>query len=315
MKAVIMESLAVSEDKLNSLKKPFEEEGIEFKEYTKAADPEVLKQEAADADIMILANMPMPSDVIRACEKLKFIDIAFTGVDHVGMDAAKERGIAVSNASGYADEAVAELVIGMIISHYRNLRTSEDRCRQGKTKEGLGAREIRGKTVGIIGLGKIGRRTAKILDAFSAKVLAHNSRPLKDKPEYVEETAPDDLLQRSDIVILHCPLNDETKGMINAEKLSLMKSDALLVNAARGPVVVSRDLADALRRGTIAGACLDVFDKEPPLDPEDPLLKAPNTIVTPHTAFMTEESMELRADIVFENLRAWLDGRQINKIL
>lgn len=315
MKAVIMESLAVSREELSRLKKPFEAEGVEFTEFEKTSDPELLKKEAADADIMILANMPMPDEVIRSCEKLKFIDVAFTGTDHVGLAAAKERNIAVSNASGYADEAVAELVIGMIISAYREMRAAEDRCRNGQTKQGLSGREIKGKTAGIIGLGRIGRRTAEILHVFGAEVLAHNSRAIRNKPEYVEETGLDDLLKRSDIVILHCPLNDETKGLINAGRLAMMKPSALLVNAARGPVAVTEDLAEALRSGVIAGACVDVFDKEPPLDADEPLLHAPNTIVTPHTAFMTDESMLLRAEIVFDNLRAWLDGKQINTVL
>ena len=123
------------------------------------------------------------------------------------------------------------------------------------------------------------------------------------------------MLCRSDIVVLHCPLNDSTRGMINAEKLAMMKPTALLVNVARGPVVVEKDLAAALENGVIAGAAIDVFDKEPPLDTASPILHAPNCLVTPHVAFATQQSMSLRAEIVFDNLAKWMEGHQINTIL
>ena len=125
----------------------------------------------------------------------------------------------------------------------------------------------------------------------------------------------DELLRRSDIVALHCPLNDSTRGMINSDKLALMKPSALLINVARGPVVVAKDLADALNTGVIAGAGIDVFDKEPPLDESEPLLHAKNCLLTPHVAFATKESMTLRAQIVFDNLQAWMDGNQKNVVL
>ena len=125
----------------------------------------------------------------------------------------------------------------------------------------------------------------------------------------------EELLAASDIVVLHCPLNDSTRGMINAEKLSMMKPSAMLINVARGPVVVEKDLAEALEKGVIACAGIDVFDKEPPLDPASPLLAAPHTLVTPHVAFATKESMSLRAKIVFENLENWMEGRQSNIVL
>ena len=134
-------------------------------------------------------------------------------------------------------------------------------------------------------------------------------------PAYVEQVTQEELLASADIVVLHCPLNDSTRGMINAEKLSMMKPSAMLINVARGPVVVEKDLAEALSKGVIACAGIDVFDKEPPLDIESPLLKAPHTLVTPHVAFATKESMSLRAKIVFENLENWMEGRQSNIVL
>ena len=314
-KIVIMESLGISAEELAARKAPFEAQGHVFVDYPKTTDPAKLIEEAKDADAMILANMPMPADVLRKCDKLKFIDVAFTGVDHVGLDAAKEKNIAVSNASGYSNEAVSELVIGTTLSLARNLRSVEDRCREGKDKTGLVGWEIKGKTVGIIGLGKIGTRTAELFHAFGANVLAQSRTHHDGVAEYIEQVSQEELLRRSDIVVLHCPLNDSTRGMINAEKLAMMKPTALLVNVARGPVVVEKDLAAALENGVIAGATIDVFDKEPPLDTASPILHAPNCIVTPHVAFATQQSMSLRAEIVFDNLAKWMEGHQINVIL
>ena len=314
-KIVIMESLGISAEELAARKAPFEAQGHVFVDYPKTTDPAKLIEEAKDADAMILANMPMPTDVLRKCDKLKFIDVAFTGVDHVGLDAAKEKNIAVSNASGYSNEAVSELVIGTTLSLARNLRSVEDRCREGKDKTGLVGWEIKGKTVGIIGLGKIGTRTAELFHAFGATVLAQSRTHHDGIAEYIEQVTQEELLRRSDIVVLHCPLNDSTRGMINAEKLAMMKPTALLVNVARGPVVVEKDLAAALENGVIAGAAIDVFDKEPPLDTASPILHAPNCLVTPHVAFATQQSMSLRAEIVFDNLAKWMEGHQINTIL
>lgn len=314
MKVVMMESLGISKEELKQRKAPFEEEGIVFEEYERSTDKEVLIREAKDADVMILANMPMPDEVISQCERLKFIDVAFTGVDHVGLNAAREKGIAVSNASGYSNEAVAELTLGTVLSLYRNLRSVEDRCREGGTKAGLVGNEIKGKTVGIIGLGKIGMRSAELFHAFGARIQAVNRTRHADAPDYVNQVSLEELLGSSDIVVLHCPLNDSTRGLINREKLFIMKKSAILVNMARGPVVVSQDLTDALKEGVIRGAAIDVFDQEPPLSKGEPLLTAPNALLTPHVAFATQESMTLRAEIVFDNLRAWMDGKQKNII-
>ncbi len=315
MKVAIMEGLGISAQELAQRKKPFEGKGVVFEEFARTTDTAKLIEQARDAEVMILANMPMPAEVIRDCPKLKFIDVAFTGVDHVGLDAARERNIAVSNASGYSNEAVAELVLGMVLSMARNLRQVEDRCRVGGTKNGLVGWELKGKTVGIIGLGKIGSRTAQLFHAFGCQVLAQSRTRHDDVPDYIQQVSQEELLRQSDIVVLHCPLNDSTRGLINGEKLAMMKPTALLVNVARGPVVDEAALAAALENGTIAGACLDVFDKEPPLDQETAILRTPHTLVTPHVAFATRESMSLRAEIVFENLADWMEGHQSNIVL
>ena len=314
MKVAILESLGISEEELLSLEKPFEGKGVEFVHYDRSLDEKVLLSELDGADVAVIANMPFPSSVIRKSSSLKFIDVAFTGTDHVGLDAARERGIAVSNASGYSNEAVSELVLGMVLSFMRNISKVEGRCRNGKDKTGLVGSEVKGKTVGIVGLGKIGKRTAEIFNVLGAKVLASSRSRHSDAPSYVREVELDELLASSDIVVLHCPLTPETRGLIVKKELKKMKSSSILVNVARGPVVDEKALVEALEKGELAGALVDVFDKEPPLAPDTPLLSAPNTLLTPHVAFATKESMSLRAKIVFENLEAWMCGKQINVI-
>jgi D-3-phosphoglycerate dehydrogenase len=313
-RVVILESLGIPEEELKKHEDEFKDEA-EFYEYDKTTDTLKLIEEAKDADAMIIANMSMPEEVIRACEKLEFIDVAFTGVDHVGLNAAKEKGIKVSNASGYSNEAVAELAVGMAVSMFRNIPQVEECVRSGGTKDGLVGRELRNKKVGIIGYGNIGSRTGELMHAFGCNILAHSRSYHPEYPDYVKQVSLAELLKESDIVILHCPLNDSTRGMIDYEKLCLMKRSAILINLARGPVTNEDDLARALSEGIIAGAAVDVFTKEPPLPADTQMLKAPNTLLTPHIAFATKESMSLRAEIVFDNLRAWLDGDQLNKVI
>ncbi len=315
MKTVIMESLGIRADSLKAHMKPFEEQGMEFSVCERTDSIEEQIRNAEDADIMILANMPMKAEVLRACNNLKFVDIAFTGTDHVALDVCREKGIAVSNASGYSNEAVAEQTLGMVLGMVRNLPALDQRAREGGNKNGLVGTEIKGKTVGIIGLGRIGRRSAELFHAFGAQVIAYTRTPANNPLEYVQCTDLQDLLQRSDIVVLHCPLTDATRGMIGRNELALMKKEAILVNVARGPVVDTQALTDALKEHVIAGACIDVFDTEPPLPADEPLLHAPNTFLTPHSAFATKESMEMRADTVFDNIRAWLRSEQQNTVL
>ena len=168
MKIAILESLGVSKARLEEEMQDLRSQGHTFVCYDRTTDTDALKAECADADAVILANMPFPADVIRESPNLKYIDVAFTGVDHVGLDAARERQIPVSNASGYSTRAVSELAVGMMLSLLRNLPAQEAAARRGGTKAGIGARELAGKTVGIVGTGKIGLYTARILSAFSA---------------------------------------------------------------------------------------------------------------------------------------------------
>ena len=190
-----------------------------------------------------------------------------------------------------------------------------ERCRQGATKDGLVGCELQGKTVGIVGVGAIGRRTAELFHAFGCRVLGNKRHVKGDEPSFIQFVSLDELRAQSDLVSLHCPLNESSKGLIGKENIAKMKQGALLINAARGPVVDSQALADALNSGYLAGAGIDVFEAEPPLDTAHPLLHSKNTIVTPHVAFASAESMEARCRIVFDNIRQWLAGEPANVVL
>ena len=314
MKIVLLESLGVPDSLIDELAAPLRADGHTFITYDRTDDEAQLIAQAQDADVLMLANMPLSGNVIRACRQLKFIDIAFTGVDHVDIAAAKDMDVRVSNAAGYSTQAVAELTVGQMLALLRNVPQVDARCRAGGTKQGLVGRELGACTVGIVGTGAIGLKTAQLLRAFGCEVIAYAPRPKAEAEGIVRYVTLDELLQTADIFSLHCPLNDSTRGMISAAQLALMKPDAYLVNMARGPVVDSVALADALNEGRIAGAAIDVFEKEPPLDTAPPLLHAKNCLVTPHVAFASQESMKKRAKIVFDSLKSWLNGQQVNRI-
>lgn len=313
MKIVLLEGLGVSDAVIERHARRLEDMGHSFAAYPKDADAQVQIARSRDADVIMLANMPLAPSVLEAAKALKFIDVAFTGVDHIPVAEAKRRGIAVSNASGYATQAVAELCISFMIQLLRHVDGTQARCRNGGTKDGLVGNLLCGKTVGIVGAGAIGRRVAALCKAFGCRVLAFSRSAVSD-PAIDEQVSLEELLERADVVSLHCPLTEQTKGMIGREQLARMQRHAILINTARGGVLDSAALAGALERGEIAGAACDVFEMEPPLPGDHPLLHSPNTIVTPHIAFASEESMVQRAEIVFDNLYAWLDGHQINAV-
>lgn len=317
MKIAMLEPLGVSTEIIDQLSEGLKKENHEFIAYDNVTkDPEELKRRAAGADVLIIANNPLPGEVIQSTDNLKFISVAFTGIDHVDKAACMEKGIKISNAAGYSTEAVAELVIGMIISKLRNIVECNTVIRKGKTKDGLVGFELAGKTVGIVGTGAIGLRTAEILKAFGCKLLGVNpiERP-EGKELGIQYVSLEQLLKESDIITLHTPLTEETRHLINKDNLGLLKPNALLVNCARGPVIDMEATAQALKEKRFAGAAIDVFEIEPPLPTNHILFDAPNALLTPHVAFATKESMVRRAQITFNNIYSWLEGNQINKML
>ncbi len=313
MKIVLLEELGVENETIEKYKKKLEELGHTFISYKKDNDINKQIERVSDADVLILANMPLDERIVKNAKNLKYIDVAFTGVDHIPVELAKKNGIAISNASGYATDAVAELCISFMIQLLRNIKENEESLRNNGTKEEFVGNLLNGKTVGIIGAGEIGRRVAFLCKAFGCKVIAYN-RSVVDDSNIDEQMELDELLKEADIVSLHCPLTKETEGMIGKIELSLMKNSAILINTARGAIVNTDDLVYALNNDMIRGAAIDVYDKEPPLSKDYPLLKAKNVILTPHMGFSSLESMEKRADIVFDNLFSYLDGNLKNKI-
>lgn len=313
MKIVLLEGLGVSDEVMERHARRLEAMGHTFTVFEKNTDPDVQADRCRDADVVMLANMPLALSVLEAAGSLKLIDVAFTGVDHIPVAEAKRRGIGVSNASGYATQAVAELCIGFMIQLLRNVEETQRRCRNGGTKDGLIGNLLHGKTVGIVGAGAIGKRVAELCRAFGCGVIAF-SRSAVSHSAIDRQVSLEELLREADIVSLHCPLTEDTRGMIGEAQLGLMKRSAVLINTARGAVVDTKALARALNEGLIAGAACDVFETEPPIAADHPLLHCPNTIVTPHIAFASAESMEQRAEIVFENLYSWLDGKQVNVV-
>ncbi len=266
-------------------------------------DAATLVERSQGADIVVLSNIPYRKDVIEKCPALKKICVAFTGVDHIDLAYCAERGIEVKNCAGYSTVAVADLAFGLVLSLARNIPACDRACRDGKTKDGLVGFELAGKKFGIVGLGAIGSRVADIAHAFGCEVFAYTRTP-KNHPN-VTLVDKETLFRTCDIVSLHTPLNDSTRGLVGEKELSWMKPTAYLINTARGGVVDTPALVDALRNHRIAGAGIDVFDMEPPIPSDYQLNKLPNVVVTPHVAFATKQAFEKRALIIADNLAGW----------
>ena len=303
MKIVFLEPLGLTVEAIDKACENLKKQGHEVVIYPDRK-PEMNIERAAGADVVVESNMPLRKDFLDACPNLKMLSIAFTGLDHIDMDECKRRGITVMNAAGYSTEAVAEETICMMIGLYRHVIENDRITRSCKGPSMAPGREIAGKTVGIIGMGAIGQRTAALAQAFGCKVIAWNRTP--KQVQGVTFVDKETLLKESDIVALHIALNNETRNFLTAKDFKMMKSSAIIVNAARGPVVNTNDLAEALKNGTIAGAALDVYDGEPPLSNDNPILTAPNTLLLPHIGFSTEEAFKERLKIVVGNVERFV---------
>lgn len=313
MKISLIDPLLVDKEKIDANKKKLESLGHEFVSFDKSADnDDQIIERLKDSDVVIITNKKLSENVINNTN-LKLVDVAFTGVDHVALDACKEKDVIVENASGYSDDSVAELVIGLAISVMREFNENRENMFEGKNNNLLGT-ILKGKTVGIVGTGHIGIKTMELLKAFGCKIIAY-SRTQKDEAKalgakYVDL---DTLMKTSDIISLHVPNNKYTKGMIGKDQLDLMKNKAVLINCARGPIVDNDYLAKLLNEGKVR-AGIDVFDMEPPIPDDYPLKNAKNCVLTNHIAFLTKEAMEIRCDIVFDNLYKYLNGEIVNKV-
>jgi D-3-phosphoglycerate dehydrogenase len=314
MNISLLEPIGVPVEMIEEFEKSLKKEGHVFTYYhKKTTDVSELKKRSENQDIVMIANNPYPNEVIRECDQLKMIAVAFTGIDHVGLEACREKKIEVLNCAGYSNQSVAELAVGMAVGVMRKILEGNAAVGSGKTSAGLTGTEICGKTVGIVGCGQIGFKTAKLFKAFGAEVLAYSRHEKEEwKEAGIQYAQIDQILAESDIVSLHLPLNDSTRGFFDREKIGSMKQDSILINCARGPIIDNGALAEALNNGQIAGAAIDVFDMEPPIPADYPLLHAKNVLLTPHVAFLTKEAMVRRAEIEFQNVISYLHGKAEN---
>lgn len=292
----------------------------EYGEYTvyDRTPAELTAQRCEGYDTVITNKTLLPRDILENIEGLKFVGLLSTGFNVVDWQYCKENGIPVCNIPTYSTQAVAQCVFAHILEYTNAVAAHSDSVHRGEWAQNpdfsyrvAPIYELDGKTIGIIGFGKIGKAVARVALGFGMKVLAQTNHPAEF--EGVEFTDRDTLLKNSDFVTVHCPLTAETTGMVNAEFLSEMKKSAMLINTSRGPVVDEAALAKALSDGTIAAAGLDVLCKEPP-EEDNPLTKLPNCSITPHIAWAGYETRQRLMDIMKENIKAYSEGNPINLV-
>ena len=314
MNIVFAEPIGLHGCRREAFKKEMEKLGHAVTCYDNApTGQEELLERISQAHMVVVSSYPISAEVIEGSPNLEYINVAFTGVDHLAADACRQRGIKVSNAAGYSTQAVAELTLGMAIDLLRKMTPADAVTRSLGSRSGFLGFELKGKTFGIMGFGQIGQRVAQLATAFGCRVIAWSRTP---KPEHgVEFVEFDEVIKRSDILSIHLPLTPQTEGLIGIRELEMMKSTSYLINTARGKIVNQHALADALSTMLIAGAAVDVYENEPPLDAKHPLLFTPNTLLLPHLGFATEEAIDHRSGIALNNIRQWLKGEPQNLVM
>lgn len=272
-----------------------------------------------DALVVLTNKTPISREVLDACPGLRYIGVLATGYNVVDVDAAREKGIAVTNIPTYGTAAVAQYTFALLLELCHQVGRHSESVHAGKWQEKgdfcywlTPQMELAGKTIGIIGFGRIGKAVARIALTFDMKVLVYDRYFQKSELD-VAAVELDVLLQNSDVITLHCPQTQENRGLINAESIAKMKDGVLLLNDARGGLVEEQALAEALRSGKVAGAAVDVVSEEPISD-VNPLLSAPNCIITPHIAWASLEARRRLMGIAVENVAAFLEGRPVNLV-
>ncbi len=279
---------------------------------------DLIYERAKGCDIIITNKTPLRKELLEKLADVKYIGLLSTGFNIVDWEYCKEKGIPVCNVPSYSTSAVAQLTFALILEHTNAVAIHSNSVHSGEWSNckdfcywKTPLYELDGKTLGIIGFGKIGKAVAKIASAFGMKVLVSTNHPAPfGDVEFVEK---DELLAKSDFVSLHCPLTPLTEGMVNAEFLSKMKKNAVLINTSRGQVINENDLAVALKNGVIAGAGLDVLSVEPPA-PDNSLLGIENCFITPHIAWAGFETRERLMSVVRENINAFMNGKPQNVV-
>ena len=283
--------------------------------------PEEIIERALPGNVLLTNKVVFDRKLIEALPNLKCIGVIATGFNIVDIDAANERGIIVTNVPAYSTASVAQVAI----AHLLNMTTHAEHYTR-EAREGVWSRsidytycsapfiELDGKTMGVVGLGNIGSTVARITAAFGMKVIAFTSKPQEALPHYITRAESlDEVFCKSDAVSLHCPLTADTRGMVDARRLSLMKHTAMLINTSRGPLIVEEDLAAALKNGVIASAAVDVLCQEPPAA-DNPLLALDNCYFTPHIGWTSAEARQRLMDVVVGNVKAFMEGHPINVV-
>lgn len=274
-----------------------------------------------DAQIVITNKTPLTQETFAACPQIGYVGVLATGYNVVDVDAAKARGVVVTNIPTYGTSAVSQFVFALLLEICHHVGAHDAAVRNGEwAKSGdfsfwnYPLIELKDKTMGIVGFGRIGQATAQIANAFGMKVLAFDSYQNKAlETDMLRYADLDELYAQSDVISLHCPLFDSTKGMINKESLAKMKRGVMIINTSRGPLIVEKDLAEALASGQVLAAGLDVVESEP-IPADSALLKAPNCLITPHIAWAPTESRARLLNIAVDNVAAYLAGKPVNVV-
>ncbi len=287
---------------------------------TPTADTAEIIKRIGRAELVITNKTPITEEILAACESVRYIGLLSTGYNIVELDAATRRGIPVTNVPAYSTQAVSQFAIALLLEICHHIGHHDAQVHQGRWAASQDfcfwdypLTELAGKTMGIIGFGQIGQATARIASALSMRVLAHSRTETEAGRALAKYVPLDTLFAQSDVISLHCPLLPETQGMIDAAAIAKMKDGVILINTARGPLIVEEDVAAALKSGKMAAAGMDVVSAEP-IKADNPLLSAPNCIITPHIAWASKESRARLMDIAVSNLEAFLQGTPQNAV-
>jgi glycerate dehydrogenase len=287
--------------------------------YDRTSSEEVIAR-SAGAEAILTNKTVITAEIMEALPDLKYIGVLATGYNVVNIDAAREKGIVVTNIPAYSTPSVAQMVFAHILNIAQQVQHHSEEVRKGRWTNNADfcfwdtpLIELREKKIGLVGLGHTGYNTARIAIGFGMQVTAYTSKSSLQLPPEIKKRTLDELFSECDIVSLHCPLTDETKELVNAERLRLMKPTAILINTGRGPLVNEQDLADALNAGKLYAAGLDVLSSEPP-KADNPLLTARNCYITPHIAWASWEARTRLMDILVENIKAFQAGKPVNNV-
>jgi glycerate dehydrogenase len=286
------------------------------------SEPDQIVERATGADVVLTNKTPLTAETIAALPELRYIGVLATGVNIVDLEAARDRGLIVTNVPGYGTESVAQMTFALLLELVHQVGHHALLARNGSWSRSVyfslydrPLTELAGKTLGIVGYGQIGRQVARIANAFNMKVLASTAHPENHRDdEDVEFIDVDNLFSESDIISLNCPLTDTTRHLVNTARLARVKQGALLINTGRGQLIDEAEVVEALEEGYLGGYATDVLSVEPP-DEENPLFSAPNCIITPHIAWATKEARQRLLNIAISNVAAYKDGAPKNRVV